>query len=115
MSALTWYDLATMSNRKGLRVVFDEAWDIFPITVIPQGTHATVIENCLNERHCRIEVLPDSYELREKLAHWQGMVILGSHLDPSADLTEDGWDSREITDAEGEWFCPSPLRLEVDE
>jgi hypothetical protein len=60
--------LAKISN--GTRVVFAEAWDIFPECIVPAGSTATVTENGLNELACACIVTPDDPALRTALAQW---------------------------------------------
>jgi hypothetical protein len=68
MPTLNWFDLSKVAN--GTRVVFAEAWDIFPECIVPAGSTATVTENGLNELACACIVTPDDPALRTALAQW---------------------------------------------
>jgi hypothetical protein len=70
----------------GTRVVFAEAWDIFPECVVPEGTTATITENGLNELACACIVTPDDPNLRTALAEWDGDIWLTPPLDRSVYL-----------------------------
>jgi hypothetical protein len=105
---LNWFDLSKVAN--GTRVVFTEAWDIFPECIVPAGTTATVSENglngvsnrntvatvedlglTLNELACACIVTPDDAALRAVLAEWDGDIWLTPPLDRSTGNREPDW------------------------
>jgi hypothetical protein len=99
MKQLSWLELSAVKD--GTRVVFAQAWDIFPECTVPAGTLATVKENSLNEMQPGMWVLPDDESIRLALADdWEGNVHLYNiDLKTHADEPDSGWDQ------------PSPLAL----
>ena len=83
---LTWLELSKLPN--GARVMFTTSWDIFAENlIVPAGTHATVIENSLNEMQPVLFVRPDDEAVREKLKEWDGLI----HINPfTGDFEEEG-------------------------
>jgi hypothetical protein len=71
---LTWLEAARLNV--GDRVVFVDAHDIFPATLVPAGTRATVTEQGLNGIMSALAVKPDDAELQAKLAEWDGEIML---------------------------------------
>lgn len=86
---MSWFDLSRVAA--GARVVFADAWDIFPECIIPEGTEAVILENGLNDIWGGILVTPGDQALRDKLAHWEGCVHLGSHLNPAGAEDDPQW------------------------
>ena len=108
--SLTWLDLSRLE--KGTRVVFARPWDIFPECAVPEGAAATIKENGLNEIWCQILVEPEDEGIRTALRHWDGCIVLGTHLDPGANLQKHHEEcTAEENEAANDWFAPSPLAL----
>lgn len=107
---LTWFDLSRLQD--GTWIEFATDWDIFPECVVAKGTKGHIVENGLNEIWCKILVGVDDPKVREALRHWDGFVVLGTHLDPGADLHKH---PEECTEDENEkagaWYEASPLAL----
>ena len=104
MKNLTWFELSKVPD--GARVVFAEPHDIFPECLVPAGTRGTILRNYLNEMHNQISILPDDQGLRDALKHWNGEIIIGTHLDSGADTHSEEVDARAAA-----WFMPSPLAV----
>jgi hypothetical protein len=92
MTRKTWFELSSEAD-VGTRVVFVEAWDIFPECIVPAGTMGIVTQNGLNEIWGGLDVLPDDPQLRATLDLWGGNICL-STPDPGADgATDEAWQS----------------------
>lgn len=89
---LTWFDLSKLDA--GDRVIFTSDWDLFPITLIPAGTAATVTENGLNEIWRAMSVKPDDLQLRKELDAWDGVIDLSpkSPAWDGEDMNEHNWE-----------------------
>ena len=110
MTQLNWLDLSRLKG--GTRIVFAEDWDIFPECIVPKGTNAVLKENGLNEIWCSMLVVPDDEAVRKALSHWDGCIVLGTHLDPGVDLEKHAELCTEEENARvNEWFALSPLAL----
>ena len=103
---LSWFEASAKLNA-GDRVRFVERWDIFPEGIVPSGTHATVVENGLNEMQPALLVIPDDAGLREKFDEWDGIVWLCGPEDDAIDV-----DGRPIADSMWQEACPVELIAE---
>jgi hypothetical protein len=65
--------------------------DIFPETIVPEGTTGTITENGLNELGCDCIVTPDDAALRTALAQWDGAIWLSPPLDRGTGNREPDW------------------------
>ena len=79
-----------------------EPWDIFPETIVPAGSLATVVENSLNEMQPCLIVLPDDDAQRVRLKEWSGNVWLWGPDDDALDV-----DGHPVADSK--WLNPSPV------
>ena len=106
---LTWYKLSTLEN--GEDVVFTENTQcrLLPSTeprdirdsvacVVSKGTEAKVLENGLNELWCCLVLRIAGKPVMD--------VVIGQHLDPSADTHVPVAERDEAAKA---WFAPSPV------
>lgn len=78
---ITWFDLSR-DLRPGSRVRFVTSVDRFPEGfIIPEGSMATVVENGLNDIWCALSLRHDDAAIAEKLAAWDGLIILNPDND----------------------------------
>jgi len=70
----TWNELKTLQT--GARVRFNFDHDIFPYTIIREGTMATVVRQGLTDDYPVLEVLPDDTAIRNILDEWDGAIML---------------------------------------
>jgi hypothetical protein len=89
-TTLTWRE-AIDTLQSGARVRFVQDWDVFPLTVVKEGTTGKVvfIENNSQKRPMSdyIHVLPDDEAIRATFAEWDGVVYLEG---PDGE-NPDGW------------------------
>jgi hypothetical protein len=72
----TWFELSR-DLKKGDRVIFTTSLDRYSEDlIVPPGTVCTVTENDLNEMEPTLYLLPDDTAIRDKLALWEGQIML---------------------------------------
>lgn len=93
----------TLKLNVGDRVVFNDDFDIYPITIVGKGMKATVTDKNLDQGGY-LWVLPDAIDLREMLAEWDGKVMIWS---------PDGGAVENIAEDSPLWLETSPLDMEA--